>query len=455
MHILEQLMTRWRTGLSILTAAACAMMSARLLAADWEQFRGGTACGHVASARLPLTWSNSQHLAWRTPLPGAGWSQPIVVGGRIFVTTAVTGGNDRPKGMSAGAWDMSTMGWASPPSSPVQWRLLAIDPADGQVLWSRTLVNAKPTSGKHASNTFATETPCGSATAVHAFFGATGTLVSLDHAGNERWRRDFGPQKIQNSFGTGSSPVLHGDRLVVQLYNETDARLVCLDANSGKAVWEATRGKGTAWSTPVIWDNRGTLEVVAAGQETVIAYGLTDGSERWRLGGFDTSFACSVVADADGVYMGTSSPGSKAPAAAIVTGSQGDLTLPKGQTSTAAVRWWRTKSGASMPSPVVVGDRLYFFGNTAVCLDKRTGAELYRKRLPGGTLTVASPLVSGDRIYLVNERGHTTVLRSGDTYDILAESDIGQPDEVFWATPAVAGDALLIRSSDALYCVRP
>ena len=107
-----------------------------------------------------------------------------------------------------------------------------------------------------------------------------------------------------------------------------------------------------------------------------------------------------------------------------------------------------------MPSPVVVGERLYFFGNTAVCLDKRTGAEVYRKRLPGGTLTVASPLVAGDRIYLINERGHAMVLGSGADYEILAESDIGQPGEIFWATPAVAGDALLIRSSDALYCVR-
>ncbi len=441
-------------GRLIVGVMAWAAFVGGLQAADWEQFRGGTALGHVGGARLPASWSNTENLAWRTPLPGAGWSQPIVVGGRIFITTAVTGGNDRPKGMSAGAWDMSTMGWASPPSTPVQWRVLAVDPADGRVLWSRTVVEAKPTYGKHASNTFATETPCGSATAVYAFFGATGTLVCLDHEGNERWRREFGAQKIQNSFGTGSSPVLHADRLVLQLYSETQARLVCLDATSGKDLWEATGTKGTAWSTPVIWDNRGTPEVVAAGHETVIAYALADGAEQWRLGGFDTSFACSVVADADGVYMGTSSPGSKAPAAAVVPGSRGDLTLPKGQTSTPAVRWWRTKSGASMPSPVVVGEHLYFFGNTAVCLDKRTGAEVYRKRLPGGTLTVGSPLVVGDRIYLINERGHTTVLRAGPEYAILAESDLGQSGEIFWATPAVAGDALLIRSSDALYCIR-
>ena len=445
----EGMMRSWAAGAILLTCLAGGAG-----AAEWPQFRGGTALGHAGAARLPTRWSNTENLAWRTPLPGAGWSQPIVAGGRIFVTTAVTGGNDRPKDMSAGAWDMSTMGWASPPAAAVQWRVLALDPADGRILWSRTVVAAKAAHGKHASNTYATETPCGSASAVHAFFGATGTLVSLDHDGNERWRREFGPQKIQNSFGTGSSPVLEDGRILLQLYNEDEARLVCLDAATGRDLWQAVRDKGTAWSTPVVWDNRGTLEVVAAGNGSVIAYTLADGGERWRLGGFDTSFACSVVADDEGVYMGTSSPGSKAPAAAVVPGSQGDLTLPKGKTSTSAVSWWRTKSGASMPSPVVVDDRLYFFGNTAVCLDKRTGQEIYRKRLPGGTLTVGSPLVAGGRIYLVNERGHATVLEAGRDYAVLAESDIGQPGEVFWASPAVAGDGLLIRSSDAVYCIR-
>jgi outer membrane protein assembly factor BamB len=162
-----------------------------------------------------------------------------------------------------------------------------------------------------------------------------------------------------------------------------------------------------------------------------------------------------VVADAEAVYMGTSSPGSKAPAAAVTAGHLGDLTLPKGTTRSDAVPWSRTKSGAGMPSPVVVGDHLYFFGNTAVCLDKRTGEEKFRKRLPGGTLAVGCPLVVGDRILLVNERGTTIALEAGPEFKVLGESTVGPGDEVFWATPAVAGDALLIRSSDALYCVRP
>ena len=429
------------------------------VAADWPQFRGGTALGRTAGIRLPLEWSNDRNVAWKTPIPGAGWSQPIVAGGRIFVTTAVSPGNDKPSGMMGGVMSLTTWGIGSSTQETFQWRVLSLDPADGKILWSRTVAEARPKNGKHASNTYATETPCGSATAVHAFFGATGTLVSLDHEGNERWRRELGPQPIQNQFGTGSSPVLHetpdgAGRLFVQLYNEDDARLLCIDATTGADVWVATRDKGTAWSTPVVWTNDGVAEVITAGQGSVIAYALDTGAERWRLAGLDTSFACSVVADGDGVYFGTSSPGSKAPAYSLAAGCRGDLTLPKGQTKGGAVRWSRNKSGAGMPSPVVVGDHLYFFDKTAVCYDKRTGEEKYRKRLPGGGTSVGSPLVVGDRIYLVNERGRTVVLQAGPEFKVLAEPSIGDGDEIFWATPAVADDALLIRSSDAVYCIR-
>jgi outer membrane protein assembly factor BamB len=428
---------------------------------EWPQFRGGAAQSLAPRAKVPMQWSTTDHLAWRTAIPGAGWSQPIFSGGRIFLTTAVGPKAEKPSGMG-GVMSFSTWGMQSTPRDPVQWRVLCLDPADGTILWSKPVVEAVPKFAKHASNTYATETPCASDDTVFAFFGGSGTLVALDRDGNERWRRNFGPQSITNQFGTGSSPVLHreppgtgsGDRLLVQLYNDDSARLHCLDPKTGKDIWTADRDKGTAWSTPVVWTNNGVVEVLTAGQGSLIAYGIADGRERWRLGGLDTSFACSVVADADGVYFGTSSPGSKAPVYAIARGHQGDLTLPKGQTATAAVLWSKNKSGAGMPSPVVVGDLLYFFGDKAVCYDKRTGVEKFRKRMPGGTTAVGCPLVIGNRIYVVNERGRTVVLEAGPEFKILGESAVGSDDEVFWATPAVAGDSLLIRSSDAIYCIR-
>ena len=240
----------------------------------------------------------------------------------------------------------------------------------------------------------------------------------------------------------------------MQLYNDDVGDLHCLDAASGEDLWTAKRDKGASWATPIIWNNGGTTEVVTGGQGSIVAYALADGSERWRYGGLDTSFACSLGADAEGVYFGTSSPGSKAPAAAILAGASGDVSLGKDGATTATVPWSRTKSGAGMPSPVVVGDLLYFFGTTVVCYDKRTGKEQYRKRLPGGTQAVGCPIVVGERIYVVNEAGKTIVLKAGPEFEVLAESDLDAEGEVFWSTPAVSGDSLLIRSSDAVYCIR-
>ena len=444
-----------------LTSGVAAMLASAVLAAgdgaagdEWTQFRGGTAVGRSDSQGVPLDWAADRNLAWRTAIPGAGWSQPIVVGGGIYVTTAVTRSGGRPSGMMGGVMSLSTWGMGSAPGEPVEFRVIRLDPSDGRIVWTRTVADVKPKFGKHASNTFATETPCGAAEGVYAFFGATGTLVALDHDGNERWRRELGPQPIQNQFGTGSSPMLHGGRLLVQRYNEDEGRLLCLDAATGRDVWSADGPKGTSWSTPFVWTNAGVEEIVTAGQGMIVAFSAVDGRETWRFGGIDTSFACSPVADSEGIYFGTSSPGSKAPAAAIAAGCAGDLTLAKGETTSARVRWSRTKCGAGMPSPVVVGDHLFFLDKVAVCLDKRTGEEKYRKRLPGGTTAVGSPLVVGDRIYLVNERGRTVVLKAAGSFEVLAESSLGDPDEVFWATPAVTGDAILIRSSDAVYCVR-
>ncbi|MCY3015022.1 MAG: PQQ-binding-like beta-propeller repeat protein [Planctomycetota bacterium] len=427
-------------------------------AGDWPQFRGGPALGLVAEATLPLAWDKSPgskgKIVWRSAIPGAGWSQPVSVDGRIYLTTAVIPGGRKPKGMTGGVMDLSTMGWGKPPKDPVQWRVLCLDATDGSLIWSKTVVEQAPKYATHASNTYATETPCATPDGVWAFFGATGTVVALDRDGNERWKREYGPQPITNAFGTGASPVLHDGKLLVQLYNDDAGDLNCLDAATGADLWTATRTKGASWATPIIWNNGGTTEVVTGGQGSIVAYALADGSERWRYGGLDTSFACSLGADAEGVYFGTSSPGSKAPAAAILAGASGDISPGKDGGTSATVPWNRNKSGAGMPSPVVVGDFLYFFGNTAVCYDKRTGEEKYRKRLPGGTQAVGCPIVVGERIYLVNELGKTIVLKTGPDYEVLAESDLGADGEVFWSTPAVAGDALLIRSSDAVYCIR-
>ncbi len=419
---------------------------------DWAQFRGGSSLS-VSLARSSVNW-NDPRTVWRTPIPGSGWSQPIVVGDKVFVTTASSPKAGRPKGMTAGVMDLSTMGKAAKPKDSYDFQLLCLSLTTGQILWEKTVANAIPTYGKHASNTFATETPAANSSAVYVCFGAAGVLAAFDHSGNPLWQKSLETQKIQNDFGTGSSLLLLDDRLFVQLYNEDFAKLLCVSIRDGKDMWMTSRSTGTSWSTPIAWNNQGTLEIVTGGKGSVIAYDATSGSERWKFGGLDTSFSCSIVADKTGVYFGTSSPGSQAPIAAIAPGNTGDLSLAKGTKESDAVMWSGRKSGAGMPSPVIVEDNLYFFGNTATCYDKRTGKELFRERLPGGTLAAGSPIVDGDRIVLVNEAGNCIVITHGSSFQIEKQFDIGSREEVFWSTPALVPSGLLVRSSDALYCIR-
>lgn len=430
--------------------------SGSCFAADWSQFRGGEALGVAQDVpQLPGLKAGSGEVVWRSELPGSGWSQPIVVGERIYVTTAIDPSGRRPKGMAGGVMDLSTMGRGPVPKEPLDWKLFCLDGSTGKPIWESSLAVGKPEYGKHASNTFATETPAASESAIYSFVGPLGILVATDFEGKELWRKEFGPQSMNNQFGTGSSPLLAGDRLVLQLFNQEYARIVCLSTKDGGELWRAEQPKGSAWSTPIIWDNRGTQEVIGAGQGHVIGYDLATGAERWRLGGLDTSFSCSVVADSEGLYFGTSSPGSRAPIYAIRAGQEGDLTLDDGETQSDAVAWSKFKSGAGMPSPVVVGDTLVFFGNTVVCYEKASGEELYRKRLTGGTLVAGCPVVVGDQIFVVNEDGVVISIAAGGEFKVTGEMKlVGSPDEVFWATPAVSSTGLLIRSSSALYLVR-
>jgi len=420
--------------------------------ADWSQFRGGTRLSHVAEG-TPENWQPAENPAWRSELPGAGLSQPIVVDGGIYLTTAVGSGIARPKSMAGGVVDPSTMGRPQIPKEKIKFQLIKLNPQDGSIAWTKTVAEKVPSTGTHASNSYATETPCGGDGRVFAYFGATGDLAAFDATGKELWKKDLGPQQISNQFGSGASPVLYGNRLLVPRFNEKEGKLLCLDAADGKELWSSEAREGTSWATPVVWSNAGKLEVIAAGNGLVVAFDLESGAERWRLGGIDSSFSCSVVADAAGVYFGTSSPMSKGPIYAVKAGHTGDLSLAENTTSSDAVLWSKTKSGAGMPSPIVVDDLLYFFGNTVTCYEKQTGAEVYRKRMPAGQMAAGCPLVVGKTILVVNETGKLFSLPAGRDFVETEGMQVGSADEVFWSTPALANGTLLVRSSEALYAI--
>lgn len=440
----------------LLSVRTLALTLAPSAADDWPQFRGPGGVGVAAGATPPAEWGPDKNLAWKVRIPGQGWAQPVVVGDTVYVATAVSPGQPRPKNMMAGVVDPSTRAAPKLGDAVYSWELHALDRKTGETRWKTVAATGKPQQPTHASNTYATETPCADAERVYTFFGAAGVVAAYTHAGDLAWKVEVGVHPHSNGFGTGSSPALAGGRLFAQSYAEDAASLLALDAKTGEPLWKAERPKGSAWGTPLVWTNSLRTEVVACGNGSVIAYDPATGKELWKMGGIDTSFSSSAAADGDPLVFGTSSPGSSNPLYAVKAGASGDVTLKKGQTKNDWVLWSRTKSGPGMASPVVTGGRVYIPGSgTLACFDLKTGEPKFNERLPKAKgMITANPFLAGGKLYLTDEAGLTVAVPAGGEFDVAASNKLGEPNEVFWASPAVAGGDLFLRGTDYLYCVR-
>jgi len=213
------------------------------LAQDWPQFRGPDGNGVCARGRIPLTWSSTSHVSWRLPMAGSGWSQPVIVGDRVFLTSALGEPAARPKDDAGGSSDPFTAGRAGAPAPAgrVAWHVEAVDLKSGTRLWDRTVLAETPRYPVHPSNTYASETPAADAHAVYAWFGSAGAIVALSHDGELRWRHVLGPFRQQGNYGTGSSLRLHRGRLYAQCFSDEQAFVICLDARTGRTLWRRTR----------------------------------------------------------------------------------------------------------------------------------------------------------------------------------------------------------------------
>src|SRR5262245_5225509 len=191
----------------------------------WPQFRGPEGTGAVPAADVPLEWSATKNLAWKAEVPGQGWSQPVVIGSTIYLTTAIGTGLEKPMAWEAGLADPRTSKAGAVPDVTIEWRVLALDLATGKERWAQSVTKAKPKFPIHPSNTWATETPVADAHGVYAFFGATGTLAAFDPSGKALWKVELGAHATTQGYGTASSPAIHDGRIFVQCFNDEQARL--------------------------------------------------------------------------------------------------------------------------------------------------------------------------------------------------------------------------------------
>ena len=442
-----------RTVLMIVATLLAGLSPLVTLASDavWPQFLGPGSRALSTNANLPDRWSATENVAWKTQIPGRGWSSPIAWGDRVFLTTVV--GQDDAELPQKGLY----RGGERPdaPSSEYQWKVLCLDLLSGKVLWERLVHRGTPPGPVHVKNSYASETPVTDGERVYAYFGNVGVFC-LDLEGRPVWSKSLPPHAMRHGWGTAASPVLHRDRLYLVDDNEEQSYLLALDKRSGKEVWRVDRDEKSNWSTPYVWENEQRTEIVTPGTDKVRAYGL-DGKLLWWFKGMSGITIATPYADRGLLYVSSGFVADKQrPLYAIRPGASGDISLAPDQTSNSAIAWSNPTAAPYNPTTLVYEGRLYVLYDRGLlgAFDSRTGKPLFeQQRLPDGKHFTASPWAHNGRVFCLNEDGVTFVVRAGDKFELLHTNKLAD-DDMCMATPAMVGDRLLIRTSARIYCIR-
>ena len=408
------------------TTLALLLSTSLLSAADWPEFRGSNAQGHSDATNLPLTWSPTSHIAWKAAVAGVGWSSPVVIGERIFLTSALpVGGVEDPKA------DRSL-------------HALALDAASGKSVWDVELFIATSPRA-HRKNSHASPTPVYEDGKLYVHFGHLGTACLDAATGKTIWStQEFAYSPVH---GNGSSPVLFEDLLIFSADAETEPKVIALDKATGKQRWAFVRQsdakKKFSFCTPLIIDVNGQKQLISPGSGVVNALNPKTGEEIWRCY-YDQGY--SVVPRpvyAHGMVF-VSSSYDKPVLHAIKVDGKGDVTATH-------LVWTIDKAVPHNPSMAVIGDELYFVADNGIltCADAKTGQIHYSERCTGPISS--SPLVADGKLYLQDEKGLGVVVKPGKRFQILAQNDLSERS---LASYAVIGSDLLIRTEGHLYRIK-
>ena len=381
---------------------------------DWPQFRGPTGQGHSTETGLPIEWSESRNIVWKTPVPGRGWSSPVVADGRIWLTTAI-----KDKGASL--------------------RALAYDVENGRELINVEVFHLRSADRTNPKNSHASPTPIVEGDRVYVHFGAQGT-AALSTSGEIIWKTRL---PYESQHGNGGSPTLYGDLLIVSCDGSDDAFVAALDKRTGKTRWRASRRQpfDQAYSTPLVIRVGERDEIVSVGAYRAAAYDPQTGKQIWRVSYADGFSNVPRPVYGHGlVYIAT---GFQQPSLlAVRADGTGDVTKTH-------IAWTLRRAAPLTPSPLLVGDELYVVndGGIATCLDATSGAPRWIQRLGGGDYS-ASPVLADGRIYFLSESGVATVVAPGKEFRRLATNTL---DGDTLASMAIAAGSIFIRTDSHLY----
>ena len=426
---------RTLAGLALL-AATIAPLSRPVAAEDWPGWRGPRGDGTSGETEVPVHWSADEGIRWKVPLPGTGHASPIVQNDRVFIA----------------ACDPETR----------QRLLLCLSAADGQLLWKREVLTA-PLEIKHQLNSFASSTPAADGRFVYVTFWETGdtkvparnissaprdasfgamVVAAYDHDGTQQWL--VRPGEFTSCHGFCSCPVIHGDTVIVNGDHDGAGFIVALDRATGRTVWRIARDHNTrSYVTPIIRRFAGREQMILSGSRHVAGYDPATGRELWRIEGPTEQFVASMVDNGRYVFLTAGYP-DKCIVAIDPTGT-GDVT------ATHTV-WRSNRNAAYVPAPIIIGDHLLLTSDDGVasCYEATSGTRLWNARA-GGHYS-GSPVAAGGLAYFTDDEGVTTVVRPGDTLDVVSKNELG---ERCFSSPAVSGGRIYFRTEHSLICIGP
>lgn len=435
------------------TAACVCLFSAAALAADWPSWRGPDANGVAPDRAVAVRWSATENVAWKAPIAGAGVSTPIVSGNRVYVTSQIGRGLRREgnhprlvQGADAAAQGERALGsGAAAPADTAATAFIveAFDRTSGTRVWERRIDAVGPLTPVHDKHNLATPSPVTDGTLVYAWFG-TGHVVALDQSGAVVWQRHLAKENgaFDIQWGHGSSPVLHGDLLILLCDQPARSYVLGIDKRTGKDRWKADRGEGRAsYSTPLVVEGAFGAELIVNSTERVDAYDPKTGAFLWHAGD-TTRFAVPTPVFHDGlIYL---SRGYRSgPYMAIKAGGRGDVT--------AARTVWQVPTGAPYVSSLLHYDGVVYMANDVgvlTAVDAATGARIWQQRVDG--VFSASPVAGGGHVYFVSESGDTVVVKAGRQPAIVATNALG---ERAIASPAIAHGQLFIRTDQHVFAL--
>jgi len=477
LYILLRLISRRLIGL----ACALLLVSLPVHGQDtaWPQFRGPESNPVGTHARLAERWSKTENVEWSQEIPGRGWSSPIVTGGRVYVTTVTTEGKSKPPktGTEYSNEYVAELQKQGVPMKEVLKRvterdielpnevmlhyfLYCLNLKSGKVEWKKEFHTGQPPGGRHRKNSFVSESPVTDGRHVYVYVANLG-LWAFDVKGKLAWTTPLEANPIYLDLGTGSSPALAGNLLVIVSDNEKQQYIAAFDKQTGKQVWRTNRNLGdlsgsgqpqqrSGWATPFVWRHALRTEIVTIGPGKVVSYDPA-GKELWRMSGMaatpiPTPFAYDGLLYIDG--------GRGRPLFAIRPGAVGNISLGQDQTSNEYVVWSQARGGTYLPSALAYEGAVYTLTETGILnrFDAKTGKQTYKTRIdPMATAFTTSPWAYNGKLFCLSEEGQTFVIAAGEEFRLL---HVNALDDMAQASPALVGDRLLIRTEQRLYSIR-